>query len=396
MKYFLLLLISLTSFSFIYKSFDSSKLKGDPKVTMLAEGKLRYLELSGTAYERGLTHGKLLKEDIHQVIRLFKEDIKNTTKLDPDEFIARFLKLTDYKNSVEKIFPELIEEVKGIAEGCGIDFNTIFMHQLGDEYWFNTKDIMAHNCSSFGVNKSSTQPSMAAQNMDIPKYYHGFQTVIRIKDKATNKDMMLLTIPGHLGLTGMNSNAVSINCNTLMQLDYAKTGIPVTFVVRGVVQKGSQKEALDFLHSIKHASGQNYIIGGPEKVFSMECSTNKVSEFRPFENSSFTYHTNHPMSNTDFSAGYIELLKKYNKTTEEGLRQCQRIKSFEDRFTEETGSISIDEIKDVLRSRDHSGRDVVSNAHTYSSVIYELSKNPKFIIAPGKPHELDYIEIDFD
>jgi isopenicillin-N N-acyltransferase like protein len=365
------------------------------KVEMLADKQLRFLELSGTPYERGLMHGKLLKKEIQEVIRLFKIDIAETTKEDPDQFIAKFLEQTDYKTAVLKWMPELMDELRGISEGSGINIETIFMHQLGDEYWFNTQDILAHNCSSFGVNKSATHPSMAAQNMDIPPFYHGFQTVIKITEPDSDKEMMFLTIPGHLGITGMNNKAVSINCNTLMQLDYGKTGLPVTFVVRGVVNKSTQEEALQFLEDIKHASGQNYIIGGPDKVYSMECSANKVVAFRPFENSTFTYHTNHPMSNTDYNSNYLMMLQKNNKSTKEGLYQCQRIKSFEQRFTTDTEDIEIEDIKNVLRSRDNSGRDVVSNEHTYASVIYELSSNPKFIIAPGKPHEKEYIEIKF-
>jgi predicted choloylglycine hydrolase len=366
--------------------------KSTDKVVLLADGNLRYIELSGTPYERGLMHGKLLKKEIHQVIQLLKEDIKKTTKEDPDQFITKFLEQTDYKSSIIKTMPGLMDELRGIAEGSGIDIETIFMHQLGDEYWFNTQDIMAHNCSSFGVNKSTNHASMAAQNMDIPTYFQGFQTVIKITEG--DKEMMFLTIPGHLGITGMNNKSVSINCNTLMQLDYGTTGLPVTFVVRGVVAQNSQEEALKFLNKIKHASGQNYIIGGPDEVFSMECSANKVVEFRPFENAHFTYHTNHPMSNDDYNIKYLDQLKQTNKTPEEGLYECQRIKSFEERFDKETSFIGMEDIKNVLRSRDNSFGDVVSNGNTYASVIYVLSNTPKFIIAPGKPHETEYIEIE--
>ena len=366
----------------------------DP-LELLADGKLRYLELSGTPYERGLAHGKALKKDIEEVIRLFKIDIAQTTGEDPDAFIAKFLSQTDYKTSVEKWKPELMQELQGISESSGIDFETIFMHQLGDEYWFNAKDVMAHSCSSFGVNKSADLPSITAQNMDIPEYYHGYQTVLKIDDPDSDREVMVLTIPGHLGITGMNNKSVSINCNTLMQLDYGKTGLPVTFVVRGVLDQNNQEAALNFVNEVSHASGQNYIIGGSEKVYSLECSANKVVEFRPFENSTFTYHTNHPMRNTDFSGKYLSQLEANGKTLEEGLYECQRIKSFEERFTENTTNIEIEEIKNVLRSRDNDGRDVVSNSLTYASVIYELSLTPKFIIAPGKPHETSYIEIDF-
>ena len=366
-----------------------------PQLEVLADGKLRFLELSGSPYERGLTHGKALKPEIHEVIRLFKKDIAKNTQEDPDTFIAKFLLVTDYKTAVEQWMPELMQELQGISEGSGVDFETIFMHQLGDEYWFNAKDVMAHSCSSFGVNKSANLPSITAQNMDIPEYYHGFQTVLKIDDPDSDKEIMVLTIPGHLGITGMNTKSVSINCNTLMQLDYGKTGLPVTFIVRGVLDKNSQEAALNFIDEVSHASGQNYIIGGPEKVYSLECSANQVVEFRPFENSSFTYHTNHPLSNTDFSEKYLGQLEAYGKTVEEGLYECQRIKSFQQRFTEQTVDIEIEEIKNVLRARDNAGRDVVSNSNTYASVIYELSQQPKFIIAPGKPHETAYIEIDF-
>jgi len=365
----------------------------EANLKLLANGDLRLLELSGTAYERGLAHGKLLKSEIQEVIQLFKEDIKSTTGQDPDEFIKQFLALTDYKTAVRQYTPELLEEVRGIAEGSGIDEETIFMHQLGDEYWFNTKDIMAHSCSSFGVNKTSSLPSITAQNMDIPEFYHSFQTVIHSKEPNSDKELMYLTIPGHLGITGLNNKSLSINCNTLMQLDYAKTGLPVTFIVRGVLSKNTQEEALAFLKEIKHASGQNYILGGPEKVYSLECSTNKVDEFRPFANSIFTYHTNHPMSNTDYSSNYLASLAASNRTQEEGLYECERIKSFQSRFTETTERIGIEEIKKVLSSRDNEGLDVVSNRFTYASVIYELSEKPRFIIAPGKPHEKAYIEL---
>jgi predicted choloylglycine hydrolase len=396
----LLLLTCILLFSCLHDAKQKQNTNIAPKSTqeiqLLANGKLRYLDLSGTPYERGFTHGRILKKEIQEVINLFKQEIANTTQEAPDVFIAEFLKQTDYKTSVQKWMPELMKELQGISDGSGIDLETIFMHQLGDEYWFNTKDILAHSCSSFGVNKTNDQPSITAQNMDIPEFYHGFQTVIKINEPNSDKKTLVLTIPGHIGITGMNNKSVSINCNTLMQLDYAKEGLPVSFIVRGVLSKNTQDEALNFIKEVNHASGQNYIIGGSEKVYSLECSANKVAEFRPFENSIFTYHTNHPMSNTDYSNKYLTQLKTNNRTIQEGLYECQRIKSFQQRFTENTTNIEIEDIKDVLSSRDHEGTDVVSNNSTYASVIYELSEIPKFIIAPGKPHEEDYIEINFN
>ena len=102
------------------------------------------------------------------------------------------------------------------------------------------------------------------------------------------------------------------------------------------------------------------------------------------------------MSNKDYNSKYLMQLRENGRTVDEGLYDCQRIKSFEQRFTENTKNIEIEEVKNVLRSRDNAFGDVVSNSGTYASVIYELSEHPKFIIAPGKPHETDYIEINFE
>lgn len=364
------------------------------EVQLLANGDLRYIELEGSAYERGLKHGELLKSEIKAVTDSLLNDIEKTTNINPRDFISKFLSETDFISEIKKWTPKLLEEIKGISDGSGIDYEIIFMHQLGDEFFFNTEYIMAHKCSSIGINKTKNHSSIAAQNMDIPKYFHGYQTVMKIKDE-NGIESIILTIPGHIGITGMNNKQVSVNCNILMQLDYQRKGLPVSFIVRGVLGMTSAEQAISFLNQIEHASGQNYLIGGKDKVMSLECSATKIEEFKPFENSIFTYHTNHPMINKSFSKRYLEILTEHDLKLEEALTFCQRIPSFKKRFNKETDDFGIEEIKEVLSSVDHVGDDVISNSLTYASVVYVLSENPKFIIAPGKPHEKEYIELKF-
>jgi hypothetical protein len=361
----------------------------------VADSSLRYLDLHGTPYERGYAHGSLLKADIHAVIGLLKEDIAANTNLHADTFIQRFLNGTDYTSAMRQWTPELLEEIQGIATGSGMDEASILMHQLGDEFFFNMERFAMHKCSSIGMDAHANGPAIAAQNMDIPAYLHGFQTVMRIREEESGRDMMLLTIPGHLGITGMNANGVSINCNILMQLKSALSGLPVTAMVRGVVACGTQEEALTFVHAVDHASGQNYLIGGPERVLSLECSADTIVEFRPFEEAPFTYHTNFPLANHSYSERYLEMLAEQGRSVEEGLYRCQRFPSFEQRFGPDTQPFGVQAIKEVLASRDHDGVDVVSNAYTYASVIYVLDSMPRFMIAPGKPHEVGYVELGF-
>lgn len=378
------------------RKIDSDKpLSAESKFELIAEGRLRYIQLSGTPYEIGFSHGSMLKDEIRAVTDSLKTDISRITEMNPDTFISKFLKETDFVSSMNKWTPDLLDEIKGISDGSGIDYNTILMHQLGDEFFFNTEYIMAHKCSSIGVSKTADHPTIAAQNMDIPIFFHGYQTVMKIKNKKTGLEKLILTIPGHIGITGMNNAGVSINCNILMQLDNAKKGLPVSCIVRGVTESTSLEEAVRFVNTIDHASGQNYIISGMDETHSFECSASEVVEFKPFENAHFTYHTNHPMVNTSYSKRYLEILHEQNVALDEALTICQRIPSFVSRFNEKTEDFGMKEIKEILSSRDHDGIDVVSNVFTYASVIYVLDESPVFYIAPGKPHEEEYIEIKF-
>ncbi|MEM9823366.1 MAG: C45 family peptidase [Bacteroidota bacterium] len=361
---------------------------------LLADQQLRRIYLEGTAFERGLQHGNLLRKEIKAVTDSLLLDIGKTTGEKPITFIKNFLKETDFVASMQKWTPELLEEIKGISEGSAVPYDIILMHQLGDEFFFSTKYLFAHKCSSIGINKTQAHPSITAQNMDIPTYFHGYQTVMNIKKKK-GKELLVLTIPGHIGITGMNNSSISINCNILMQLTAQSKGLPVSAIVRGVLAQTNYDAAIDWIKQVEHASGQNYIIGGKEAVVSLECSADSIVEFIPFENANYTYHTNHPLKNKDYSDWYLNALEENGFTLFDAKGFCQRFPSFEKRFNETVLDFSVEEIQEVLRSKDHTGFDVMSNSYTYASVIYLLSDQPHCLIAPGKPHEREYLTLFF-
>lgn len=181
-----------------------------------------------------------------------------------------------------------------------------------------------------------------------------------------------------------------------MQMNSQSRGLPVSAIVRGVLDKKNYQEALNWINEVEHASGQNYLIGGSNQVISLECSANSIKDFKPFKDASFTYHTNHPLSNTDYSDWYLEALKENGFTLFGSKDFCQRLPSLKKRFNEKNNEFGINEIKEALSSKDHDGYDVLSNTYTYASVIYVLAECPRFIIAPGKPHETEYIEMKFN
>lgn len=347
---------------------------------------LRVLTLQGSPYNRGLVHGKTLRKEIHELINLWKAEIESQYKVNANKFIADFLQKTNFQPAIKKWTPELLDEVRGLADGSGIEFDTIFMYQLADEEWAQWEDIAGgQHCSSIGVNRIDASPSYVAQNMDIPTYYQGYQTLLRIRGEDGTLESLVLTVPGAIGVNGLNSNAIAITCNTLLKLAYSKDGLPVSFIVRGVLQQKTLKGAVDFLHNIKHASGQNYIIGGMERTYSFECSASKVTEFIAYKGAQLTYHTNHPLANDDYNHRYLANLQKQNKTPKEDPFYCYRLEALEKRL-KNRAQVDVDLIKASLSSRDYE-KNPVSNKYTYACTLMILSAKPELHIAPGQPHE---------
>ncbi|MEO0778580.1 MAG: hypothetical protein AAF146_18580, partial [Bacteroidota bacterium] len=89
----------------------------EPSLELLADGKLRVIRLAGSPYERGLQHGKLLKKEIKVVTDSLLADIEKTSGKTSSAFMADFFAETDFVSSMERWTPDLLEEIKGIADG---------------------------------------------------------------------------------------------------------------------------------------------------------------------------------------------------------------------------------------------------------------------------------------
>lgn len=361
-------------------------------LTLFAGGtgpkKLKVLVLTGTPYERGLQHGTLLKKEIGELVPKWEKYVERLFKVKADEYIKHFLKNTGFIPAIKKWTPELLEEIRGIADGSGIDFDTMYVYQLLDEIWLHGKGVLPH-CTCIGVNRQGKIPAMAGQNLDIPEFYDGYQVLFRIKYPDSKMESFVVSFPGFIAANGMNNSPVSVHVNAMGQMEYAKEGLPVAFIIRGVLKQTSYEKALKFIHTVKHASGQNYIITGIDKSSGFECSAKKAVQYIPFQGAQWTYHTNHPLVNDNCSRKYLARLKSKGKTMEQGLYRCDRFVSMEKRFKNRTKPVTFDDIKEALSSRD-TGRWDICNRTTFACTIMVLSEKPELHISPGQPDKIPF------
>ena len=174
-----------------------------------------YLTLDApTPYGRGYQHGAALQYVIQKGIAKWKQWINETLgQQDVEIEIAEFIHDTDYLKGVRKHTPDLYEELQGIAKGAGVDFQTLYAYQMFDEFVVHVlKKYRLEHCSGFGVYGRDGRPNILGQNNDLPPYYGGTHTVLRIK-YPNNHEMMVFTWAGLLGQNGVNNKNLGVTMN---------------------------------------------------------------------------------------------------------------------------------------------------------------------------------------
>ena len=380
-------------------SFRSSYIEKKLEKGASSSEDLKVIELTGTPRQRGQIHGETLRKEIHEVIKLWKDDLYKSHEMDPDKYLDEFIEKTNFSASIKKWTPEMLEEVKGLAEASGIDFKTMFAHQLLDEEWWygrNRKyDIPVpegKHCSSLGVYNQDGLPALVAQNMDLMGWTDGFGVLLYIKHQNSSLESFVFTYAGFIATCGMNNKSIGICCNTLLQLNHCPDGLPVAYIVRSVLEQSTYKDAERFINTIRHASGQNYIIGDLKKVASLECSANMVNRFIPYKGANRVFHTNHPLVNDDQSI-YKEFLKRLpSEKKPKSLSNSEiRLKALEIRLKNPSKMITVETAKAALSSKDDPDNPVCKykpkkgKGNGQRSLVMVLSEPPVLHLSPGPP-----------
>jgi hypothetical protein len=226
--------------------------------------------------------------------------------------------------------------------------------------------------------------SLVAQNMDLPSVYDGTQVLLHLRPPG-GPEVLVFGPAGMIGTTGLNGNGVAICANELPQLRHRSSGLPVAFVLRAVLAREKFEDAVALLRTVPHATGQNYLVGGPGVVRDLECSPGQIREVPP--SGAQVMHTNHPLANKDID---VDARKDKGSTTIERLERLQRDLSGLGE------GVTVEDVKHTL-----SDREVPvcvprgSNWMTLGSLIMELSAEPVLHIAPGPPADTSYSTVRF-
>lgn len=356
---------------------------------MTATGGVRVIEVSGTHRERGIAHGRQARDLIEQGCDAWLRSLRDDLGTDPEPYLARFLRSTSLVAAMDEHTPWLVEEMKGIADGAGLPYETILAYNLPDEEWWYRQSTTAQpmGCSAIGLRSLPNGRPVIAQNVDVPDYYGGKQ-IILLSHGDNGLDTFLFGYAGGTGLCGANSSGVAILCNALLTLRHSEHGLPVNCVLRAALAQTSLAGAMHFLGSIEHASGQSYLLGGSGQIAGVECSAAGATEFG--RGSERLWHTNHPYVSDDVSSEIDAFpILADSDTLGRGDYIVEKLPEVND----------IDGIQAVLSDRSvpicrvpRWENDVI----TLGSVVIEITSPPRVLLAPGPPDRTPYETVGFD
>ncbi len=358
-----------------------------PKVEKV--NKIYYVTLNAeTPYGRGHQHGAALKYVIHKGIAQWKQWINEFLgKQDTDIEIAEFIHDTNFLDGIRKHTPELYEELKGIAKGAEVDFNTLYAFQMFDEFmlYSSEKYRLAH-CSGLGVHSRKDLPNVLGQNNDLPPYYDGTHTVLRIKYPGGH-EAIVFTWAGCVGQNGVNNKNVGVVMNIVPTAKGTEDGVPMPYIIRGILERNTADDAIKFVKGLGgSAAPMNFIIGDATKVVTVENTAAGAKLFENFHGENWVAHTNHHLD-IDVS------------TLPEGAvsKSVPRFQLLEQELKGKSKSVDAERVKQIFRTKPVLKNWVTDPGFpTMESIVIELTpRNPRVHIAPGPPDSNKYSTFDF-
>lgn len=258
------------------------------KVTM-DDPNVKTVHCSGSPYDIGFTHGSAASTEVHNNVATYTYFFGETAKITWAE--ARERAVTHFLPSVERQWPEIVEEMRGIADGAGNGLT------LADIVTLNVRTEIAFTnytdgCTSIGQ-LAQDGKMFLAQNWDmIPELQKGM-VFLHIKPAGSEIALRFLGEAGIVGKIGMNSAGFGFCMNALRSGALNPNNMPVHIMSRRLLQYATSfSSVIAIIEEFGLASSINYLLADKSGKFAdLECSP--LGTFLISPQNGYVAHANH-------------------------------------------------------------------------------------------------------
>lgn len=254
-----------------------------------------YIEIEGNSYEIGFQEGKNFKDRIKNSVDCYKKMFMDYSNLEWErakELSKKFIPIiTEYD-------ADYIEEIRGVAEGSGFEFEDILALNCRSELVFVGKefDKVDGGCTSIGISECAglNGNSYAAHNWDWKTSQKSSMIMMKIKQKNGKPSIFMVTEAGIIGKTGFNSEGLAVFLNAL-STNQAPKGLPLHMAMRKIMDCSTLSEAIKEVTKMPLGCCANFMLGHKNgECVNIEIENEEFDVLYPKDG--IIVHTNHFVS----------------------------------------------------------------------------------------------------
>ena len=192
-----------------------------------------------------------------------------------------------FESPVQSKWPEMIQEMQGIADGGGVDFYDILALNVRTEIAYG---MYSDGCTAFAWKTKDS--SFLAQNWDWSSEQR--QNIIRADiDQPGKPKISMMTEGGIVGKIGLNSAGVGVTLNAIRALGVSYDKMPVHLALRTVLNSNTGAEAANALRDSGVAAAAHIQIADKDTgTVGFECTSADIVEL-PMDSNGVCTHSNH-------------------------------------------------------------------------------------------------------
>ncbi|TCR62506.1 C45 family peptidase [Bosea sp. BK604] len=256
------------------------------------------IEISGPARERGRQYGEQARDRIKRGVDHYATQIhaSNVDWQQIREITARF------EPSITAYDADYVEEMRGIAEGAGVEYAAILLLNARTEMLKLAKRRQRgeeipddpDGCTGLVALPAATKAGrlIHAQNWDWKIECAETAVVLRIR-RENEPDILTFTEAGVLARFGFNSAGIAITGNYLeCERDYRRLGVPLALIRRKVLEQRRLALAMHSVYTTPKSASNNIIVSHANGIaIDFECVPDETFQVQP-ENG-LIVHANH-------------------------------------------------------------------------------------------------------
>jgi len=246
---------------------------------------IRVVEASGPAHKLGFEIGRQCQDLARGMIEDRRRELKQKYNMawDRARVVAR-----KYLSFCEAGIPKDMEELRGYAEGAGLEIEDIFTlfctYRKGEKHVFGCTDLVV----SSGLTEE--QHVFMAHNEDA--YAKEAKDICLVRGKPENAPAFLaVTFGGLIFSGGLNAAGLGFSQNTVTPTD-TRVGIPIDRIFRALYDARTIVEALTSANLPNRESSYNNVVADSHgQIYSFEGSATDFELI--YAGGNYLVHTNH-------------------------------------------------------------------------------------------------------